>query len=76
MATVKRGVLSKPGLWWKHLRRRKRLFLEARAASVSSGTERPAGAEIEKGRSDRAERPSGSTPKSAVGEARDYSRQY
>jgi hypothetical protein len=26
MATVKRGILSKPGLWWKHLRSRKRLF--------------------------------------------------
>ena len=26
MATAKRGILSQPGLWWKHLRGRKRLF--------------------------------------------------
>ena len=26
MATVKKGTLTPPGRWWKHLRRFKRLF--------------------------------------------------
>jgi len=26
VATVKKGVLTPPGKWWKHLRRIKRLF--------------------------------------------------
>lgn len=29
MATVKKGLLTPPGEWWKHLRWKKRLFWKA-----------------------------------------------
>jgi hypothetical protein len=42
MATVKKGLLTPSGKWWKHLRRTKRLFWKSERQAVQLETSKEA----------------------------------